>query len=257
MYMETAGSDTRQYTLFFERYEQKYILTREQYSALLSRSEKHIKADEYGRSTICNLYYDTPSYDLIRASIERPVYKEKLRLRSYGIPDGNTIVFLEIKKKYQGIVYKRRLQLILAEAAKALEQGYVEPMEGQEQTCAEMNYFFQRYELQPAVFLAYDREAFFETGHPELRMTFDTNLRSRREALSLSDGAGGESFFQNGEVLLEIKTIGAYPFWLIHALEECGIYPMSFSKYGSVYKQLLLPDFLRKLSACGDAAPQG
>ncbi len=255
--MEALDENIRRYNIFLKRYEQKYILTQEQYSALWRQAKNHMEADGYGHSTVCNLYYDTVNYDLIRSSIEHPVYKEKLRLRSYGVPDAETAVFLEIKKKYQGMVYKRRISLALGEAVKALDQGYIEPVVGQEQICAEMNCFFRRYELHPVVFLAYDREAFYEGDNSELRMTFDTNLRSRKGNLSLSQGAGGDPFFQNGEILLEIKTTGAYPFWLIHALEECGIYPASFSKYGGIYKRFLLPDFLEKLSVCGETAAQG
>lgn len=237
------------YNMFFMRREQKYLLKSEEVTALWELIRAYFTEDGYGQSTVCNLYYDTDNYDLIRASIEHPVYKEKLRLRSYNTPDGNSNVFLEIKKKYKGVVYKRRVFLPLEEAIQSLEQKHIEPIEGQEQVCAEINYFLQHYQVSPAVFLAYDREAFYATDNPELRITFDRNLRSRNDHLSLVDGDAGNTFFQDDEVLMEIKTTGAYPFWLIHALEECSIRPVSFSKYGNIYKQYLLPNFIKKLSA--------
>lgn len=238
----------QQYNMVFRRNEQKYLLTEEQYHALWEQISSCLEEDEYGHSTICNLYYDTADYELIRASMEKPIYKEKLRLRSYGVPTEHTTVFVEIKKKYDGIVYKRRVGLPLAEALQGLERGYIEPVPGQEQISAEINYFMQRYSapLQPSVFLAYDREAFRGASDGEIRVTFDFNIRSRQECLSFLDGTDGENFFQCGEVMLEIKTIGAYPFWLIHALEDCRIYPASFSKYGNIYRRYLLPDFLKR-----------
>lgn len=236
----------QQYNMVFRRNEQKYLLTEEQYNALWGLISPCLKEDEYAHSTISNLYYDTADYELIRASIEKPIYKEKLRLRSYGVPAEDSTVFVEIKKKYNGIVYKRRVGLPLTEAVQGLEQGYIEPVPGQEQISSEINYFLQRYagSLQPTVFLAYDRDAFQGIDDEELRVTFDFNIRSRQEHLSFLDGMDGENYFQSGEVMLEIKTIGAYPFWLIHALEECQIYPVSFSKYGNIYRRFLLPGFL-------------
>lgn len=237
----------QQYNMIFRRSERKYLLTEEQYHRLWELVSPYMEEDEYGHSTICNIYYDTADYELIRSSIEKPVYKEKLRLRSYGIPANDTTVFIEIKKKYNGIVYKRRIGLPLQEAEKSLEQGFIEPVAGQEQISSEINYFLQRAALVPAVFLAYDRDAFRGVDDAELRMTFDFNIRSRQEHLSLSDGAEGNLFFQNGEVMLEIKTIGSYPLWLVHAMEECQIYPVSFSKYGNIYKHFILPDFLKEM----------
>lgn len=237
----------QQYNMVFRRNEKKYLLTEEQYHTLWEQISPYLKEDEYAHGTICNLYYDTADYELIRASMEKPIYKEKLRLRSYGVPTGDDTVFVEIKKKYNGTVYKRRVGLPLIKAMQGLEQGYIEPVPGQEQISSEINYFLQRYagSLHPTVFLAYDRDAYQGIDDEELRVTFDFNIRSRQEQLSFLDGMEGENFFQNGEVMLEIKTIGAYPFWLVHALEECGIYPTSFSKYGNIYRRFLLPGFLK------------
>ncbi len=239
----------QQYNMIFRRNEKKFLLTEKQYHELWEMVSPHLEEEEYGHSTICNLYYDTADYELIRESIERPVYKEKLRLRSYGEPDDDSVVFIEIKKKYKGTVYKRRMGLPLLEAVQGLELGHVPLVPGQEQIASEINYFLQHRQgpLVPSVFLAYDRDAFRDLEDAELRLTFDFDIRSRLDHLSLTDGAWGEGYFQNGEVMLEIKTIGAYPLWLVHAMEECQIYPASFSKYGNVYKRNILPDFLGRL----------
>lgn len=232
--------------MIFKRYEKKYLLTKEQYINLLELIGPHLRPDEYGHSTICNIYYDTGDYELIRHSIERPIYKEKLRLRSYGVPNEDSDVFLEIKKKYNGIVYKRRISIPLCDAVEGIEQGYIEPVSGQEQITAEINYFLRLYNVSPAVFLAYDRDALYDIEDSEFRMTFDTNLRCRQDKMHLSEGDDGVLMFENGEVLLEVKSAGAYPFWLIHAMEKCGIFPASFSKYGSIYKSRLLPEMLEE-----------
>lgn len=231
----------------FQRYEKKYLLTSSQYELFREVADEYMQVDEYGESTICNIYYDTPDYDLIRASIEGPVYKEKLRLRSYGIPKQGEPVFLEIKKKYKGIVYKRRIALPLEEAYKSLEQGVVD--EGRGQVAKEINYFLKRYHPVPKVYLAYDRVAMFGIEDTNLRMTFDFRIRSREDKLDLAMGDNGKLLLADGEVVMEIKVKDVYPMWLIQGLEKLSIYPHSFSKYGNVYKSSLLPDYLEELAA--------
>lgn len=231
----------------FQRYEKKYLLTASQYELFREVADEYMQVDEYGESTICNIYYDTPDYDLIRASIEGPVYKEKLRLRSYGIPKQGEPVFLEIKKKYKGIVYKRRIALPLEEAYKSLEQGVVD--EGRGQVAKEINYFLKRYHPVPKVYLAYDRVAMFGIEDTNLRMTFDFRIRSREDKLDLAMGDNGKLLLADGEVVMEIKVKDVYPMWLIQGLEKLSIYPHSFSKYGNVYKSSLLPDYLEELAA--------
>lgn len=222
----------------FKRIEKKYMLSGEQYNIFREYIDGYMQVDEYGLSTICNLYYDTDSYELIRNSIEKPVYKEKLRLRSYGVPGLYDTVFLEVKKKYKGIVYKRRTALPLKEAYRSIHNR---KLEHGGQIEAEITYFLNQYELFPRVFLAYDRIAMYCREDTDLRMTFDFNIRSRTYDIDLSCGDEGQSLFDDGRVLLEIKVSDAYPFWLVHALEECSVYPVSFSKYGTVYKKFLFP----------------
>ena len=170
----------------FERYEKKYFLNEAQYGAVLSELQKHMKADDYGQYTICNIYYDTGDWRLIRKSLEKPVYKEKLRVRSYGVPTGDDKVFVELKKKYDGVVYKRRVAMTAAQAAPFLEGALPEDAFGQ--IGREIMWFQRFYRAEPRVFIAYDRLAFAGTDDPELRITFDTSLRWRDTQLDLRLG---------------------------------------------------------------------
>lgn len=220
----------------FKRYEVKYILTRKQYMALRTVMSEYMKGDEFGRSTICNLYYDTPDFLLIRRSIEKPLYKEKLRLRSYGVAGKDTTTFAEIKKKYDGIVYKRRISLKEPAAMQFLSGG-ADPLDNQ--ISHEIRYFLNRYpNLAPRVFLSYNREAFYGIDDNDFRMTFDDNILWRDYDLSLTKGAYGHAILQNGEVLAEFKTAGAFPLWLVEFLSKNQIRKVSFSKYARAYQQI-------------------
>lgn len=220
----------------FERVEKKYRLNQEQYELFLNRTSDKIHMDEYGLHTIRNIYYDTPNYELIRRSIDKPKYKEKFRLRGYGEIQEDSPVFLEIKKKYQGVVYKRRTQLALRQARAYLNSGT--PMEKKSQIMNEIDYFIRFYRPKPRVYLAYDREAFVGNEDESLRITIDRNIRSRSHRLELT--YDGECELLNSkEYLMEIKVKEAYPMWLADLLGELEIYPTSFSKYGAVYAQAM------------------
>lgn len=219
----------------FKRYEKKYLLNREQYERLQERLQPYIQLDQYGLHTICNIYYDTDQFDLIRTSIEKPPYKEKLRLRSYGIPQEGGKVFLEIKKKWKGVVYKRRISMTLEEAKAYLEEGKSLPADGQIER--EIDYFVKFYNPKPKMYIAYDREAYFGKEDNALRITFDRNIRSREEDLQLEMGDAGKLLLDKEFRLMEIKVSGAFPMWLARILSELEIYPTSFSKYGNIYKQ--------------------
>lgn len=212
----------------FKRYELKYVLTPTQYEAVLARAAAHLRPDEYGRTAIQSLYYDTDDFRLIRRSIEKPEYKEKLRLRSYGLAGADDRVFLELKKKCSGVVYKRRIET----TPRALANG--ETNGGQ--IGREIDYFEKFYgDVSPKALLIYDREAYF--GEGDLRVTFDHNVRYRTEALTLGAGLYGAPLFSRGEVLMEIKTGAAIPLWLTKILSEERIYKTSFSKYGAAYER--------------------
>ena len=220
--------------LIFKRVEKKYRLTPPQKDALLSLISPHLTPDAHGRSTICSLYLDTPEHLIIRNSIEARVYKEKLRLRSYGTPAPEDTVFLEIKKKYKGVVYKRRENLPLSVAMHYIAGG---EMPRDTQIMREIDYAMHFYrQPQPAMLIAYEREAYFDKTLPSLRITFDTNVRYREGDLHLEYGHDGTQLLPPDAILMEIKTDGAMPFWLARALSDCGILPTSFSKYGTAYK---------------------
>lgn len=222
----------------FKRYEKKYVLTPEQFEQITPELTEHMKLDEYGLHTICSLYYDTPDKDLIRASIEKPVYKEKLRLRSYGKEcTADSIVFIELKKKYKGIVYKRRVTMTLCDAKKYI-QG-IRP-ENETQIMREIDWFLDFYKPVPSTLVAYDRLAYFGNDDENFRVTFDKNIRCRDYDLDLELGDFGEVITDEGYSVMEIKTTGAIPLWLCDLLTKLEIYPASFSKYGTFYTQTLL-----------------
>ncbi len=223
----------------FERVEKKYRLNQKQYKRFLDAVEGKIHMDAYGLHTIRNIYYDTSDHELIRRSIDKPKYKEKLRMRGYGEIKEDSTVFLEIKKKYQGVVYKRRARLTMGQARTYLETGICP--EERNQILNEIDYFIRFYRPKPRVYLAYDREAFVGNEDETLRITIDRNIRSRSHCLELS--FDGECEMQNpGEYLMEIKVSGAYPIWLANLLGKCEIYPTSFSKYGTVYARMVSHD---------------
>lgn len=224
----------------FKRIEKKYMLNDIQQQALLQEIKINMAKDAYGQHTISNIYYDTDSFELIRASIEKPVFKEKLRLRSYGIPKEDSIVFLELKRKFKGVVYKRRSALTLQEAQNYLLYGDRPLTDGQ--IMKEIDWFMQRYDLSPKAFISYDRTAWFGNEDPDLRITFDQNIRFRDTALDLAKGAWGAPILEQHQTLMEIKVSGTMPVWLAHTLNELKIFPTSYSKYGTCYKQYLIKE---------------
>lgn len=219
----------------FERSEKKYLLNDEQYAALRVVLDEHMVPDKYERYTVCNLYFDTEYDDLIRRSIEKPRYKEKLRLRSYGTVTDEDKVFLEIKKKYKGVVFKRRIVAPYGEIRDYLENGTPPPSD-HGQIFKEIDYFINFYQCRPKLFLSYSRIALCGVGEKKgLRVTFDRNIRSRTDRLDLSIPPDGEQLLEDGLWLMEVKAPGAIPLWLSEAFTRLKIYPTSFSKYGRVY----------------------
>lgn len=232
----------------FKRYEKKYLLSREKYEALRQRIDAHIVPDEYFESTVCSIYYDTDGYDLIRRSIEAPVYKEKLRLRSYNVPSDDSGVFVELKKKYHGIVYKRRI-LMRADVAPDYLAGRI-PAPEPCQVSREIDWFLRQHSPVPAAFIACDRQAYVAADDPDLRITFDRNMRWRETELDLRLGSHGEPLTGDGNVLMEIKLPGAAPLWLSHIMCELDIFPTGFSKYGVCYKNNILDKYINGVITC-------
>ena len=221
----------------FKRIEKKYLLSETQFEALFQRIGAQLKPDEFGRSTVLSLYLDTPDHRIIRSSIEAADYKEKLRLRSYGTAKADSTVFLELKKKFGGVVYKRRAAMTLSQAERYLRMG-IKPFESQ--IVSELDWAMKLYGWpKGAMLIACEREAWFDGTQPDLRLTFDRNIRYRETELRLDRGSAGISLLPKDTVLLEIKTAGAMPLWLADALDAEGILPGSFSKYGTAYLRTL------------------
>ena len=227
----------------FNRYEHKYLIDECAYEKIIKTIDLHMVSDSYNINhkpyTISNIYYDTPDDYLIRTSLSSPPYKEKLRLRSYGIPDKDGMVFLEIKKKFDGMVNKRRSVLTLPEAYHFLQTCEMPEIKDymNKQVLSEISYFLSRYTLLPKLYLAYDRIAYFAHNNNDLRISFDANIRSRRYDLRPELGDYGKKLLDDGTYLMEIKTSLAKPLWLTKTLAELDIKRTSFSKYGTEYKR--------------------
>lgn len=222
----------------FKRVEVKYLLNQEQKAAVYQAMQSHMEEDKFGNSTIRNIYFDKPDFQLIRASLEKPIYKEKLRVRSYKRVDENDKVFVELKKKYDGVVYKRRISMTEKEASDYL--GGNSESKRNDQISKEIDYFLDFYgDIKAKVFISYDRSAYFDKENPNLRMTFDENILWRTDDLSLCKEVYGKPILKDGEALLEIKSAGSIPIWLAETLSKNNIYKVSFSKYGKAYNQIL------------------
>lgn len=228
------------YQNIFKRYELKYMLTQEQKKHVVEAMAPHMELDEYGRTTIRNIYFDTENYRLIRQSIEKPGYKEKLRIRSYAKASPKSCVFVELKKKYDRVVYKRRISLSEEEAMQwVCGEGHCRK---ETQISEEVDYFLDYYEsLRPSVFLSYEREAYFAKDGSDFRVTFDDTILCRQEDLSLEAEAYGTPLIPEGMALMELKCSGGIPLWMVHILSGEHIYQTSFSKYGTAYKTMIFP----------------
>lgn len=231
------------YETIFKRNELKYVITAEQKEKLLSRISKYISPDEYGRTTVRNLYFDTDNYRLIRRSIDKPAYKEKIRVRSYSRADNESNVFVELKKKYDSVVTKRRLLISADNAMKWLMGEAVCELESY--IDGEIDYFISFYnKLIPSMFISYDREAFYANEVENFRLTFDENILCRQTDLSLNSDIYGESIIESDKIIMEIKCFGAIPLWLVRVLSDEKIYKTSFSKYGIAYTKYVFPQLV-------------
>lgn len=222
--------------MIFKRFEIKYMIDEAVFEKLMEVMDGYMIADEHGRSTVCSLYYDTPKHLLIRRSLEHPVYKEKLRLRSYGLAKPSDTVFVELKKKFCSVVYKRRIAMTHDKAISYLAgNGQI----ADSQIANEINYALKIYEnLAPAVLLSYEREAFYARNNHEFRVTFDRNILWRDYDLSLDKGIFGTPILEDQKVLMEVKTDGAIPGWMVDFLTANKLYKTSFSKYGTAYRAI-------------------
>ncbi len=226
--------------LLFQRYEKKYLLTETQYQSVIKAIQGRMVPDQHAKYSIKNIYFDTEDYDLIRTSVDGADYKEKLRMRAYGNWDRNTNdhVFLEIKKKYDGIVYKRRVEMSFIDAMFYVFAG-TRPSHLSKLETSEFDFFLKRHHIVNRTFLSYDREAYAAADGGELRITFDSNIRYQTAGFSFDEKQASEQIPLVG-VLMEIKNPLAMPLWVAHMLSEFKIRPYSFSKYGTVYKTKIL-----------------
>ena len=239
----------------FKRVEYKYLLSPQQFDSLTESLADKIRPDEFGGSTISSLYYDTRQFAMINRSLEKPVYKEKLRIRAYGTPEDGDPVYVELKKKFRGVVYKRRVPLTanaayafmggvsyrsaalafpLADAA--LQDGCLLPR--RIQIAEEISQCCKRWEMpRPAMMVCVEREAYRCISAPDLRITFDIMPRWRTDDLFFSAEQAGHLLYPDDKVIMEIKCTDAYPFWLIEELDKHGVYPQPNSKYGLSYQE--------------------
>lgn len=242
------------YQNVFKRYEIKYLLNEKQYNEIRSAMQGKTREDKFFKSTIRNVYYDTPDYYLIRRSLEKPVYKEKLRVRSYKTSNADTNVFVELKKKYKSVVYKRRTSIPCEQAENSLKLG---KFSDQSQIANEINYFISLYrDIRPAVYISYEREAYKSADGCDFRITFDRNILYRTDNLTLISEPYGTPVLDEGQILMELKTSGAIPLWLVKVLSREQIYKTTFSKYGSVYMQALLKPRLQHQKLVADTSKE-
>ena len=232
----------------FRRVEKKFILNKSQYIKLKKMIADYMQEDKYGKSTICNIYFDTNQYDLIRHSITKPYYKDKIRLRSYNVPNKDSKVYLEIKRKCDEVVGKRRIEMklnsfyeyVLNNKPFATSNAQIEN---------ELYYYFNFYNLKPAMYVSYEREAFYQKDNMDFRATFDSNIIARDYDLQLEKGSYGELILPRDQYIMELKTLGATPLWMVKILNDLNIKRVVYSKYGTAYTNLILnaEDMINKM----------
>ncbi|MCR5836362.1 MAG: polyphosphate polymerase domain-containing protein [Lachnospiraceae bacterium] len=225
----------------FKRTEMKYLVNEEQYQQLKKYLDTIAAVDSYGKTKINNIYFDTPDFYLIRTSLEKPLYKEKIRLRTYGKTNDKSNSFIEIKKKYDGVVYKRRISGDYDSNYKyLLQKKTIGKEEGGSQISKEIDYFKGMYKnLIPAMKICYDRVAMIGKEDESLRITFDSNITWTTDSFDLKDDKYGKTILEEGWYMMEIKVTNAMPLELSRKLSELKIYPTSFSKYGKGYSRML------------------
>lgn len=218
----------------FKSHEIKYLITINQYINLMNYLSDKVEKDVVYKSTIYNVYYDTDNFELIKKSIEKPIYKEKLRIRSYDKPTLDSSVYVELKKKYDHIVYKKREKIAYKYV---LNNSFFECAETQ--IDKEIKYFNDFYGgLPPKMFLSYEREAYCFKTDKQIRITFDTNIKYRTENVNLLPSISDIKLLPNNFVLMELKVPFSIPYDLTKYLSSEKIFKTPFSKYGTAYKQI-------------------
>jgi hypothetical protein len=222
----------------FKRYEKKYLITAAQSAVLHNLCSRYMTPDKFGEYLVQNVYYDTENWDVIRFSLEKPSYKEKLRLRCYDESREEGELFLELKKKYKGVVYKRRLAIPMKSLSGRTVRDIVSG--GSSQISRELYFYMKANTVRERIYISYRRTAFAGIKDKGLRVTFDTDLAFRLDCLDFSYPGSGHGILPDNKMLMEIKTLGGIPLWMTAALCENGIYPTAFSKYGACYTDHIL-----------------
>jgi hypothetical protein len=218
----------------FQRVEDKYRISRREAREILNEMKGYIKKDQYFQYTVHNIYYDSPDSQMIISSLNSDRFKEKLRLRCYEQPSDDTLCFLETKKKFGDIVYKKRIALNHKEAMAYLNEGIMHHVDNN--TADEIDYLINYYSCVPKTLILYDRTCFSAVNEADVRVTFDANIRYRNDDINLTE-RGDEKLLAGNDVIMEIKAMNRYPMWLVRILSERKLYKHSFSKYGMIYRQ--------------------
>ena len=222
----------------FNRIEKKFMITKKQYEKIKEKFDEYMIPDEHGKSTICNIYFDTDNFDFIINSISKPYFKEKIRARCYNVPKEDSKVFLEIKKKIDKAGNKRRITMKLSELKKYIKDRNSVSLENV-QIKRELDYYFKIFDIKEKIFVSYDREAFYGKTDRDFRITFDSNILARNYDLELNKGIYGENVIDYDKIIMEVKTLGSIPLWLVKILSEEGIKSRPFSKVGEAYKKFM------------------
>ena len=222
----------------FERHEKKYLISKEQSVAFRKIILQHMEPDQYSEYLVQNIYYDNEGWDVIRRSIEKPMYKEKMRLRCYDIPNNESKVFLELKKKYKGVVYKRRLEILykdlIFKSTKDIVAAY------NSQFLRELNFFMIKNLVLEKIYISHSRIAFSGKEQKGLRVTFDADICFRLDKLDFLHPDKGNLILPKDKILLEIKSLSGMPLWMARFLCENKIFPTAFSKYGRCYTDYII-----------------
>ncbi|MBQ3376348.1 MAG: polyphosphate polymerase domain-containing protein [Erysipelotrichaceae bacterium] len=226
------------YQSIFERVESKYVLTGSQYENLRNRIQDRLQEDLFPHSDISSIYFDTDNYRLARAALEKPAYREKLRLRSYGMKDDSSEVFMELKKKYLGVIYKRRRAMSYHNAMNYILFGR---KPDNTQIVNEIDYMMKKYpDLKPRVLISYERDSYVVINDSNIRITFDYNVRYSLDNVTLKNNKAEKQLTGEDTVIMEIKSLNAMPLWLTEVLDEMNIFPGNYSKYGQIYTDVIM-----------------
>lgn len=228
----------------FKRYEKKYLITKDKLDEILPLLLEHMDLDPFclngNEYRIYSIYYDTENHDVIRQNSSSPIYKEKMRIRSYyDVKDPEDQIFMEIKKKCNGQGNKRRIKLKIKELEPFVNEGIMPGTTDylSSQVAKELKYYLKTNKVHPALYVQYDRLALFGKENKDFRMTFDRNVRVRRSNFVFGESDEDELLLPNGEYIMEIKILGAMPMWLTHILSDNELYSRGFSKYGTKYQR--------------------